>query len=372
MRTLLGPLMWLLAAMALGSCGHTLELDPEPFLADCRAHGSDGCLRLMHVSDVHGRWLQLDAMLSLAEMAGADAVANTGDDFMATDSLPALLRGSRSYRQTVDRHPALAVVGAQGNHDLLAPRRHYHRAMFAPMAAAVSGFVSATDSPHSLGGHVDLPGGFRLILLDPRSGLDDDADWWHVAFSQAHMDWLAATLADARARGLRVITMMHYAFGDSPTWNHTNVNPDITYLQDPFMIPDLIDALQHGTALSRTYTPRHSSAQAVTLSITPSEQRLHFVAHLFGHLHSKEEYRCAKADGSMDYDLLMLGEASLATEGVALDSAPRRPGTDTDLAASMLIVDPAAHIIHRVSFGAYLTTDGRRTSRTQSLRYRLR
>lgn len=275
--------------------------------------------RIMHISDVHGDFKRLGVILDIA--AGcADLVINTGDDANGRQgqSFKNIANDFARYRIQVERCP-LPVLGVQGNHDAFCTRREYRDAMFAYNPDVVAG--------DDLGayGYYDTDD-LRIILLDPRDA-PEPLDWWSATFSQKQLHWLVATLDDACSRGLGVITVMHYGFGDNKQFNHENMRPDINFLEDPFRIPAIIDSMRTNCGLD-------------------------YIAHLSGHLHSKEAYRCAKADGSRDYNILMLTEASLSRAGNALDETVRNG--DDDIAASLLIIDRNHRIINRISYGAYL------------------
>lgn len=335
------------------------------------------CPAIMHISDIHGDFYRLRAILNVAR-SSAHVVCNTGDDSngMPGEDITVLRKDFSDYRAEVDASH-MAVLGSQGNHDVQCTRAQYFAAMTGPMAHAVPGLVLGDEEGNKAYGYLDITpndntGTLRIIMLDPRDGHADPMFWWDAAFSQRQIDWLIATLTDARDRGIGVVTMMHYAFGDSQVANHDNVRPDIDFCQNTFMIPDIIDALQHGTALRRTYYARSSKADDIVVDIPEGEGGLDFVVHLFGHLHSKETYRCAAADGSRTYDILMLGEASLTYAGYNLDNAIREKNTAKDIAASLLLVDRHKGVIYRVSYGAYKTYNGLHTEQTECIPFRFR
>lgn len=220
----------------------------------------------------------------------------------------------------------------------------------------------------------DSMGTVRFLMLDPFDYADGQFPgtraFMTCTFSQSQIDWLIATLREAAQLGYKVITMMHYSFGDNSIgFSETLAKPDAESYQDSFMVPDIIDAIQHGTALRRTY-PDSRGIQDILVNITPSEARLEYICHLFGHIHSKNQYRCRKADGSKDYDMLMLGEAALGAYGNALNKAYRYPNSVNDIACSMLQVDTIEKCIYRVSYGSFMPYDGTPVSRITKIPYR--
>lgn len=271
--------------------------------------------RIMHISDVHGDMKRLGVILNIATDC-ADLVVNTGDDTNGMPGRTTLAEDFARYRATVDKCP-IPVLGVQGNHDAFCTRKEYREQMFDYLPEVVAGSETGAY------GYYDTDD-LRIILLDPRDA-PEPLDWWSATFSQEQIDWLKSTLQDACDKNLGVITVMHYGFGDNKKIDHENLRPDINYCEDPFRIPAVIDSMRVNCGLD-------------------------YIVHLSGHLHSKEAYRCAKFDGSRDYNMLMLTEASLSRKGVALDPTIRE-GND-DIAASLLIVNRRERLVTRVSYGA--------------------
>lgn len=307
----------LVGMLALASCAEEPDFyaEREQFMREAAL--CEGT-RIMHISDVHGDMHRLSAILNIAQSC-AVLVINTGDDTNGVPGQTSLADDFARYRKAVDRC-AIPVLGTQGNHDAFCTRREYREQMFDLMPNVVPG-----DNAGAYG-YYDVDG-IRIILLDPRDA-PEPLDWWSASFSQKQIDWLKATLQDACNNDLGVITAMHYGFGDNRKFDHENLRPDINFCENPFIIPAIIDSMQVNCGLD-------------------------YIAHLCGHLHSKEAYRCAKSDGSRNYNMLMLCEASLSRAGMALDQTERR-GNDY-IAASLLIINRPRRQIHRVSYGAYLS-----------------
>ena len=212
-------------------------------------------------------------------------------------------------------------------------------------------------------------------MLDPFDYDDGQFEngyaWQAAVFSQKQINWLVDALTNAANNGLNVITVMHYSFGDnSLNFNENLAKPDATFYQDAFMIPDIIDAIQHQSVLQKNY-PDTNGLNNITLDKDfSSVPKLKYVAHLFGHIHSKNYYRCQKTDGSKKYDMLMLGEAALGTYGNALNKAYRESGTINEIAFSALEIDVVEQTVYRVAYGSYLNFDKSNNQRTVKLNYR--
>lgn len=335
---------------------------------------------LLHISDIHYRYSHLSEALQVA--AGkVKLVVNTGD----------IASGSRSeHREEVNKaHDAigemviannnLPYMQVPGNHDVtgLTKRDYFDRV--SPIVEKYSPNVVWGDAKNCRAyGYIDFTedsykGDFRVIMLDPFDYDDgqfgNPYGFMSAVFSQKQIDWLISTLKDAAKKGYNVLTMMHYSFGDDPIFNEDRANPDATFFQDPFMIPDIIDAVQYGRKLSREYADK-SGLNDVKVNVDFSKvPHLNFVAHLFGHIHSRNDYQCQKLDGTK-YDILMLGETAIGVPGTALNKIDIVPGTINDISFSALEIDVLEKAIYRVSYGAYLNHDGSNSRRSVRIPYR--
>lgn len=341
-----------------------------------------GRLRLLHVSDVHEHWAELQEALEVGQEF-ADIVVDTGD-MLSTDAPDKLA----SYGAAI-ANSLRPVIAARGNHDARVSKSN--GTLQGPTAAQwfadvhskmPSGFVqpaTAVAAKRCYGYRDITPnataGTFRIIMLDPQDCAEPSL-WCYAYFSPEQVQWLISTLTDAMSKGYHVITMMHYSFGeaDSPEWSEVHdggpARADATFLQGAGMIPDIIDAMQHGTALSRTYASSKSGYAAVTVNIAArtDSKRLDYVAHLFGHIHAKTWHWCECA--GKEYDMLMLGENALALDGVALNVSPHLKGRPNALSCSVLNIDPVEKAIYRVSYGSYIGFDGMTRERVTRLPYR--
>ncbi len=329
-------------------------------------------LSIMHISDIHQAWDLMNEALTLARST-ADLIVDTGDvsQCIPADGEEKPLRHLGYYNNCVALNRGdVPLLTAQGNHDLGVGKAAYYSAMVQKMADR-GGFVSGRiNRAYGVYRPEDIPSGpFRILILDPWDR-DDTAtaeNWTEVCFSQEQIDWMITQLAAARDNGEYVITMMHYAFGDSERWRGDSVNPDCRFLQDPFMIPEIIEAFQRGIALSKTYT---GGPEDVTVDIAAADRRLSYAAHLFGHIHSKNAYYCGKADGSRQFDMLMLGETALQQQGTAVNVVPRPAGTVNETGLSLLEFDFNTGVVYRVSYGAYKHSDMAETPRVVKFHFR--
>ena len=336
--------------------------------------------RIVHLSDIHQC---NENLVEALEVAGprVHAALNTGDDANGVYSADAEtvrkeLDASVGKVMEVNTLPFLQVPG---NHDVtgITKKEYFDR-----VATAVGNFcpkvVWGDAEGHRSYGYVDFTdksynGNFRIIMLDP---FDYDDGMFETrykfisaVFSQKQMDWFADVLVDAASKGLSVITMMHYSFGDSTIFNEQTANPDATFCQDPFMIPDIIDAVQHQGKLNKKFKDAAGVHDVHIKRDFSDVPKLDFIVHLFGHIHSKNNYQCQRADGKK-YDMLMLGESSLGISGTALNKKHVERGTLAGIAFSALEIDVFEKAIYRVSYGVYLNYDMSDRFRTTKIPYR--
>ena len=336
--------------------------------------------RIIHISDTHQCNDNLVEALEVAS-SRVHAVLNTGDDangVYATDAETVKTELSASAEKVMACN-AVPYLQVPGNHDVTGITKQEY---FDRIGSVVNHFspevIWGDADGYRSYGYMDFTekaynGDFRIIMLDPFDY--DDGQFnnpykfiWAV-FSQKQIDWLIDVLVDAASKGLQVITMMHYSFGDSTIFNEDTANPDATFCQDPFMIPDIIDAIQHKAKLTRKY-PDSEGIHDISIDRDFSEvPELDFIVHLFGHIHSKNDYQCQRADGKK-YDMLMLGESALGINGTALNKKHIERGTIAGIAFSALEIDVFEKAIYRVSYGAYINYDNTDSRRTHKISYR--
>lgn len=340
---------------------------------------------IFHITDIHSnRNLEYDA-IRLAQ-GRADVVVNSGDDssYCTSEYAEETRENLIVSRQTVHAANAddVPIIQIPGNHDVTGITKDdfFKRICAGTVQAFNPGVVWGDEAGSRAYGYCDFESSpemgakFRIIMLDPFDYDDGQFEtkrrFVTATFSQKQIDWLVATLKDAARQGLGVITVMHYSFGDDKLLfnNEDLAKPDAHFYQDAFMIPDIIDAAQHGTCLKRTY-PDELGTDNIKLNADFTGLRLEYICHLFGHIHSKNNYRCQKTDGSKKYDILMLGEAALGGVGTALNKVYQQCGTVNEVAFSALSIDTIEKCIYRTSYGAYLKCDGSNSRRTEKFSY---
>jgi len=352
-------------------------------------------LRIMHFSDNHATIANLNEAIGLKDLA--DLVVDTGDNANAAQGaapgnpLPELTAYVNAIGAT-----SLPIIVSSGNHDVPGiTKKQYYDIICAMMASKNGSNYHFGDSANYRAyGYIDITpnatiGTIRVINLDPADY--DDGEYYNVygsnqttpyagfasmncVFSQTQINWLINTLKGAANNGYKVITMMHYGFGDLKlSDDYTTSGPfrsDCNFHQDPFLVPDIIDAMQRKTTLSKTYADDSGDRNIIINEDFSNIGNLHYICHLFGHIHSENEYQVQKADGSKMYDMLMLGAPSMGAEGVALNKVAKQDGTLNSIKLTMLEIDTVSQDIYRVNYGAYKAFDMSETERTKKIHYR--
>ena len=324
---------------------------------------------LMHITDVHANY-DLIRQAFRSNKGHFDVICNTGDDangceakdapaiITTLDSISSIIKTSNIHRTP--------YINLKGNHDVTGITNADY---FDRMCTTMQDFhptVWGNAEEKRVYGYMDVKsneimGSFRLIFLDPFDYNDGEFGntypFMSAVFSQKQIDWFIDAMVDATDKGLNVITLMHYSFGDSPIFSEENACPDATYYQDAFMIPDIIDAIQNKTSMEAEYKDKAGKHHIRIKRDFSKVKDLKYVCHLFGHIHSKNAYQCHKSDGSKKYNMLMLGEMSLSSNGTAVNMVYKDQNSPIYSAFSTLCIDTIEKKIYRVSFGPYLRHD---------------
>ena len=324
---------------------------------------------LMHITDVHGNF-DLIRQAFRSNKGHFDLICNTGDDAngCVVKDAPAVINTLDSMSSiiktaNVHRTPYISV---KGNHDVTGiTNADYFNRMCTTMQDFHQPVWGNAEEKRAYG-YMDIKsneimGSFRMIFLDPFDYNDGEFGKTYpfisAVFSQKQIDWFIDTLLDATDKGLNVITVMHYSFGDSPVFSEEKANPDADYFQDAFMIPDIIDAIQNKKTMEAEYKDKAGKHNIRIKRDFSKVKDLKYVCHLFGHIHSKNAYQCQRSDGSKKYNMLMLGEMSLSSSGTAVNKVYKDQDSPIYSAFSTLCIDTNEKKIYRIAFGPYLRYD---------------
>lgn len=372
-------------------------------------------LRILHFSDNHANLTNLAEMTELKDLV--HVVVDTGDNSNSgygADSANTL-NDFAGYTNTIG-NTAIPLLITQGNHDSYGvngnsygiTKQQYFQSMSALMASKCPSFVFGDPTHYRSYGYLDITpnatvGTIRIILLDafdcddsqfntyanygsnqhtpPGTVIPDFGNQFapmFCVFSQAQIDWFIATLKASAESGYKVITAMHYAFGDNHDYSDEYARTDAYFHQDPFMIPDIIEAFQTKTPLTATYND-DELVNNITVSVQSSDfanmtNGLDYICHLFGHIHSENEYQCRKHyTGNKAYDMLMLGAPSMGADkntGRILNKVPKQPDTLNSIKLTVLEIDTVSQDIYRVNYGAFKAFDMSNTERSKKIHYR--
>lgn len=337
--------------------------------------------KIGHISDTHQYQVLMREAIEISKPK-VDVLINTGDDGNGMPSWTSerVIANLMDTASVVNSNiGSLKYFVTPGNHDVPNITKKQYYDVMSPYFS--DSYIWGDNEHYRMYGYEDITandmGTFRIIVLDPFD-YDDGAfpetrSFQTATFSQKQIDWLTEALVYAANNSYHVITMMHYSFGDNSLYfNEEKAKPDAVFYQDPFMIPDIIDAIQNKTILNKVYSDSQNINNITVNSDFSSVGNLDYVCHLFGHIHSKNSYWCQKTDGSKVYDILMLGESALGEYGNALNKVYRMAGTLNEIEFSALEIDTIEKAIYRVNYGAYLKYDGSNnvTNRTTKLNYR--
>ena len=181
---------------------------------------------ILHISDVHQR---NENLLEAIEVASGKiyAVLNTGDDAngVHASDRETVRRELSSSTGTVACADAIPYLQVPGNHDVTGlTKKEYFDIVCTTVEKSAPSVVWGDREGYRTYGYMDFTDGryegdFRIIMLDPfdyDDGLFGNTyQFISAVFSQKQTDWLIDVLLDAASKGLNVITMMHYSFGDS-------------------------------------------------------------------------------------------------------------------------------------------------------------
>lgn len=333
---------------------------------------------LAHFTDIHNFYDLFAEGLNVVQ-SKVNAVINCGDDSqgVTADDVPIIKEDLQDIMNVVSQNNQLPYIPNVGNHDFTGLTKQEY---FDIVCANISGITWGNEAGYRTYGYIDFTdstyeGNYRIIMLDPFDYNDGQYSNpyynMYVVFSQNQINWLIDTLEDAASKGLNVITTMHFSFGDNNLpFGEELAKPDAHYCQDAFMIPDIIKAIQNKATLNKTYIDSQGENNISINKDFTDVAQLKYVCHLFGHIHSKNAYQCQKTNGEK-YDMLMLGELSLAQNGVALAKTYREQGTVNNMSFSVLAIDSEEEAIYRISYGAFRSYNNVADNRVTKISYRL-
>lgn len=360
-------------------------------------------VNLLHITDTHiGDTVSYNNLLESLDVGNdlytggiIKAVINTGDNtngggsslsnFLAqyTKNTAAISTSTAPYLMQLGNHDAnngqnVAIADVPTNNDLYPPF-DFIFSQTGVQAGDVTNKKRYYYYDVTQGGH-DV----RIIMLDMLDHHDYTENGtnyhcqWNVVYSQAQIDWLASVLNSTPAN-YGVIIGNHFPFAPSRN-GYSEEYPALNdgyFVQSPTtsasdgwkMIPEIVDAWQRRTTLSKTYNDtvgEHDIVANYNFSDVPSGAE--FICYLCGHTHSKNVFRVEEENGDQ-FDQLMLCEDSSGQNGVALNRVYKRFGTIADNAFSCLSIDMDEKKIYRTSYGVYKKCSDPTVEQTQVFSY---
>lgn len=324
---------------------------------------------LLHITDIHAGYDLLRQAFSINK-GDFNVICNTGDNANGCGEKDAadvinILDAVSDVVKKENTHKT-PYVDVKGNHDVTGITNADYFGRICKTMQEFGDIKWGNAEEKRAYGYLDVKsndkmGTFRLIFLDPFDYKDgqfgNKYPFMSAVFSQKQVDWFIDTMVDATEKELHVITLMHYSFGDHPTFSEEYACPDATYYQDAFMIPDIIDAIQNKSKMDIKYKDKAGIHNISINRDFSSLKDLRYVCHLFGHIHSKNAYQCQKSDGSKQYNMLMLGEMSLTRGGTAVNMVYKEGYNPDYISFSALNIDTIEKKIYRTSYGIFLRYD---------------
>lgn len=352
-------------------------------------------VNIMHISDTHvGADIARDNLLEsisvgneLAHDGTLNAVVNTGDhtNGMSLDKTTFLSQ----YANTTNALPKSDVpyLMLLGNHDAnnaivyqTAENVPTNVELYPPFEYIFSqqGVVAGDSTNKKRYHYYDVTSGgntVRIIMLDmldhpDYDGTNTNYDGFVCVYSQAQIDWLA-NIALNVPDDYGVIICNHFPFAPNrgTDWSEIYPNSNGTWAQGWTMIPEIVEAWQNRTTLSKTYIDTVGSQNIVAnydFSNVPNGAE--FVCYLVGHLHSKNTYT-VKEENGVEFDQLMLCEDSSGQQGTAVNRVYKHFGTVSGIAFSVLSIDMDEKKIYRTSYGVYKKCNDPTVQQTQVFNY---
>jgi len=324
---------------------------------------------LLHVGNVDHQVYAVDEIYDAARLAGVDAVLYSGgfSDPGEGVSAAAALRDFLAAAENVADDAGLLTLAVPGSGDMAA------RSLFFDFRDSLAGrrgldIVRAGDAGLCCYCDITSASGspaLRIVCIDDRidsrpvSELSGSA----VVRTAGFADWLINTLLDAAENQIPVITLGHVGWGDGSDYeikgHPLSPGSDIRWSHSPFLVPRIIDAMVRCVDLNHNFTPYGGVPGVATIAVnrqfSSMSNPLRFVCHLFGHNRARWSGTSRSTSSSDAFDLLMLGEeplTSLLGES-RYSSIGRMPGTKSEIAFSLLAIDPVAGRLFRIPYGAW-------------------
>lgn len=268
---------------------------------------------------------------------------------------------------------SIPVLALLGNHDandyggdpaLALTKKEQWDAIFEGLSQKWSSVVFGNKETYRHYSYLDLEGDdygkIRIIMLDqldhdlPQNGegkliytCQNDP-----VYSQAQIDWLCNEALQVED-GTGIVICNHYPFDYTPTSDRNqSLIIDGKYVQPWNMIPEIVNAWQNRTTLTKTYEDSVGS-QNISVSVDFSNigSKCEFITYLCGHTH----FKTTKV--VQGFKQMMLLEDSSGSYGTGYSWTSRLAGTVTSNCFSILSIDRTLKKIFRSNYGAWKTVN---------------
>ena len=151
-----------------------LEGMEDSFIDTTYYTNMENCAVLFHVTDLHGDNIRLENCLRISELAGADAVLNTGDTIAVID-----FDGCKPFIETCMKYKNIKNLYCLGNHESYFHTDYnwMYNFIFKELSSAFNYRYNKAQRSHFPFYYVDLPKKIRVIALDQYRVDDTQKDW---------------------------------------------------------------------------------------------------------------------------------------------------------------------------------------------------
>lgn len=266
------------------SCSHFYYIDDQYVVED----SIDSLFRFIHISDVHGSTITIEEVNKYCEKHRCDFVILTGDVQPSDAIIDAINKSTIEY---------LIVPGNHDAYHLDGPGQYGFRQSF--LNTINSTVIFPSDSINYWYKDVEKSGKkLRIIGLDQFES-DSFSNSYLAVMTQQQIDWFIGILEKSRDID-GVMVLIHMGFGNSKKgqrdttyindfiseYSHSYPNAyDFYGPEDPYMIPEIMDAFISGTNIDKTYNAHSRIAHRIRTHFADSGR---FVGFFGGHLHWDE------------------------------------------------------------------------------------
>lgn len=324
------------------------------FLCGNALSNSDGKTVIVHFTDIHGDIKRYDNILELIGYIKPTFAVHTGDTAMWNTS------NDCSFFASGARKSAFPVYNCPGNHDTFHDGGINTNLDLYEMFVSGQKNIICDKTPYY---YVDFKHEkLRLLVLCPYDFEHENPSLRDkYAVLQQQTDWLVKTLEDAAENHFGVIIASHetadFVGGGANSFGfcqrfapHPWGNPNIY----PFVVEDIVDAFKNGGKAEKIYKYDGISLEVVVNHTFT--QKGEFICYLTGHRHGDfcgylphhagQLYLCMTCSGCYPYGYHNIGEE--------ISDLPRIPGTVSEDAVNVYVVDRKNKTVSIARFGAHI------------------